>query len=211
MKALIIANGNIKNPEHLLKLISRADLVICADGGTNHLEKIKIVPHIIIGDLDSINTYGKTLIKKNIVKLIQYPGNKDATDTELAALYAVEQGAFDITFTGVTGTRLDHTLANIFLLKQMADINIKSRIIDDNNKIFLVQDKTIIKKNKDSFISLLPLTAKVEGITTTGLEYELNNAEMQFGISLGISNRFKEDTATVSIKKGILIAAISRD
>jgi len=37
---------------------------------------------------------------------------------------------------GGTGTRLDHTLSNIFLLKLMLDRGVKGRIINEYNEMF---------------------------------------------------------------------------
>ena len=210
MKAVIIANGTIENLGKFLKLITCADLIICADGGANHLKTMGILPHVIIGDFDSINLQDKSFYKNNNIKLIKHPVDKDATDTELATDYAVEQNAHDITFIGATGNRLDHTLANIFLLKQIAYKKIQCRIIDDNNEIFLVTDKITLKKT-NSFISIIPITAKAEGVTTFGLKYPLTNAEIKFGSSLGISNQFLDEEATISLKKGILLVIKSKD
>lgn len=210
MKAVIISNGNIQNQEKFSKTITRADLIICADGGAKHLRKMRILPHVIIGDLDSINLQDKSFFENNNIKIIKHPVDKDLTDTELAANYAMEQNAHDITFIGATGSRLDHTLANIFLLKKITEKKIKCRIIDDNNEIFLITDKITLKKT-NSFISLIPLTSKTEGVTTTGLKYELNNAEIKFGTSLGISNQILNEKATISLKKGILCVVISKD
>jgi thiamine pyrophosphokinase len=215
MKAVIIANGNIKNFQKFSKIITRTDLIICADGGASHLKKMKILPHVIIGDFDSINSQDKPYFENNNIKFIKHHVDKDATDTELAAIYAIEQNACDITFIGATGSRLDHTISNIFLLKKIADQpaykKIKCRIIDDNNEISLVTDKITLNKTKNSFVSIIPLTGKVEGVTTSGLKYPLTNAKIEFGTSLGISNRFTDEKATISLEKGILIVTKSRD
>ncbi|MCK5542558.1 MAG: thiamine diphosphokinase [Desulfobacterales bacterium] len=211
MKAVIIANGNIQNQKKFSEIITRADLIICADGGANHLKKMGILPHVIIGDFDSINLQDKFFFENNNIKLIKHPVDKDATDTELAVNYAIQQNAHDITLIGAIGTRLDHTLANIFLLKKIVAQKIKCSIIDDNNEIFLVTDKITLKKTTSSFISLTPLTEKAEGVTTIGLKYPLTNAVIKFGASLGISNQFLDEKATVSLKKGILFVIKSKD
>ncbi|MCP3898434.1 MAG: thiamine diphosphokinase [Desulfobacteraceae bacterium] len=211
MKACIIANGNIKNNKKFSKIITQADIIICADGGANHLKNMGILPHVIIGDLDSINFQDKSFFKKNNIKFIKHPVDKDATDTELAADYAIKEKACDITFIGVSGSRLDHTLANIFLLKKITAKNIKCKIIDDNNEIFIVTDKLTVTRTTPSFISIIPLTEKAEGVSTTGLKFPLTNDEIKFGTSIGISNEFLDNKATISVKKGVLIVTKSID
>ena len=210
METIIISNGNIHNLEKFSEIITRADLIICADGGAKHLRKMGILPHVIIGDLDSISLQDKSFFENNNIKIIKHPVDKDSTDTELAVDYAIEQKAHGVTLIGATGSRLDHTLANIFLLKKITEKKIKCRIIDDNNEIFLVTDKITLKKT-NSFLSLIPLTEKTKGVTTTGLMYELNNAEIKFGTSLGISNQIINEKASISLKKGILCVIKSKD
>ncbi|MCK5096844.1 MAG: thiamine diphosphokinase, partial [Desulfobacteraceae bacterium] len=176
-----------------------------------HLKKMGILPHVIVGDFDSLSPQNKSFFKNNNIKIIKYPSEKDATDTELACEFAVGQECDDITFVGVTGSRLDHTIANIFLLKKLAAFKIKCRIIDDNNEIFLVTDKITLTREKKSFVSIIPLTETVEGVTTSGLKYPLTNAEIRSGTSLGVSNQFSDDKASISLKKGILLVTKSKD
>ena len=45
---------------------------------------------------------------------MKFPIMKDKTDTELGILHLLDKKIDDITLMGVTGTRLDHTLASIF-------------------------------------------------------------------------------------------------
>jgi thiamine pyrophosphokinase len=215
MKAVIIANGNIKDYNYFSKIINQADLIICADGGANHLKKMDISPHVIIGDFDSMDLKNNSYYKTNEIKIIKHPSEKDETDTELAALFAIKQKCNDLTFIGATGTRLDHTLANIFLLKKIISRSLKKkiqcRILDDNNEIFLITDMLTIKKTDNCFVSLLPLSEVVEGVSTSGLKYPLNNARIKSGATLGISNQIIAEKATVSLKKGTLIVIKSKD
>ncbi len=223
MKAVIIANGNIINYNFFSKILYQADCIICVDGGANHLRKMNIFPHVIIGDLDSIKPRNKSFFKQNNIKIIRHPPQKDSSDTELAIKYAMDKKYNDLTLIGVTGTRLDHTLANIFLVTKLSKKiidqksdpkthqKIKCRIIDDHNEIFIVTDKLTLEKKENSFVSLLSLSDKVEGVTISGLKYPLNNAIIESGSSLGISNEFTDKKAIISIKKGTMIVIISRD
>ena len=215
-QCMIISNGQIKNYDLLKKIIKTVNYIICADGGAEHLFKINITPNIIIGDLDSISKKCITYYKNKKVKFITFPKNKDKSDTQLAAEYAVTLKPLQIIFTGVTGTRLDHTLSNIFLLKKILDLNIPAKIVDENNEVFLLSKKMIIKGKTGDNLSIIPLSEVVQGITLKGLEYPLTNARIEMGSSHGISNKFTknlilENTAEITIKSGLLLIIKSKD
>lgn len=211
MESIIIASGTLKRHDYFTRLIQRADLVVCADGGARHLRRMNLVPHVAIGDLDSIDTESRRFLETHHVPIIKHPQDKDATDTELAAQWAMDNGATELTFLGVTGTRLDHTLANILLLKPINATGTKCRIVDDNNEIYLVTDRIELHGTPGDHLSLIPLTETVKGVTITGVDFPLDKAEIPMGSSLGISNRFSGTKAQISIKNGMAAVTKSVD
>lgn len=211
MKCVVVASGNFKYTQKVKEVIQRADLIICADGGVQHLKKIQIDPDIIIGDMDSTDHGTQSFFRNKKVPVIQHPEKKNETDTELCISHAIEKGAEKITLLGVTGTRLDHTLANILLLKQPAAHNIPACIIDNHNEIYLVLDTLTLIGKPGQLLSVIPVTPQVTGITLTGLEYPLDNATLYMGETLGISNVFKKERVSIRIKSGIVIVTKSQD
>jgi len=211
MKCVIIANGDLEYTSNITDIIKSAQLIISADGGARHLRTLDILPHVMIGDFDSINPNDKLFFNEKQIKKILFSPRKNHTDSELCVSWALENNATDITLLGVTGTRLDHTLANIFLLKKLAKHNIEARIINKHNEIFIVTNFIELKGKPKELLSIIPVTQKVTGITLTGLEYPLKNASMQMGDSLGISNVFKKSMVSISIKSGVLIVTRSKD
>lgn len=127
MKCVIIANGDFEYKSDMGGIIKNAQLIISADGGARHLRALNILPHVMIGDFDSIHPDDKQFFKENQVRIIPFSSKKDHTDSELCVSWALKNNATDITLLGATGTRLDHTLANIFLLKNLARKNIPDR------------------------------------------------------------------------------------
>lgn len=211
MKCVIIASGDLEYTDDVIRLIKESPLIICADGGARHLRMLNILPHVLMGDFDSILPEDKRFFEKNQVRLLAFPSKKDHTDSELCVSWALDNHATDITLLGVTGTRLDHTLANIFLLKKLAQQNIPARIINKNNEIHVVVDHLVLNGFPGDVVSVIPITETATGVTLAGLEYPLVNATMEMGSSLGVSNLFKENCAAVSVKKGILIVTKSKD
>lgn len=211
MNCIIIASGNLLCTPRIKRLLKEADLIIAADGGATHLKQMNIAPHVIIGDMDSIHPDTRCFFEKNLIPIIPHPSRKNQTDTDLCIEFAIKKGATTITMLGVTGHRLDHTLANIFLLRKLSGLGIKSRIIDANNEIYLVRDQLELTGKKGDLLSVLSISDKVTGLTLTGLEYRLENAAISMGSSLGISNYFKATRVTISISTGLLLVTKSRD
>ncbi|MCA1795172.1 MAG: thiamine diphosphokinase [Desulfotignum sp.] len=217
MKCIIIAGGTLdidrkmEWKQHVADLLASADLIIAADGGAGHLLQLGCLPHIIMGDLDSIAPKALQFFQKKGINIQPYPVRKNRTDTELCMVHALDQGADDITFVAATGTRLDHTLANIFLLARLADSSIRARIIDAHNEIYLIRDRLILAGKPGDLISLIPVSDRVEGVIVQGLAYPLDGQTLAMGSSLGVSNYFTQKKAVISIRSGTLIAAKSVD
>lgn len=213
MKALVIANGSIKNEEfyhsHVLK--NRFDLIICADGGVKNALLLNLAPDVAIGDFDSTEESLLQDVQDKGVEIIRYPVEKDATDTEIVLDYLIDHNYSHITMIGCLGDRVDHSLANIALLKKLLAQKVYGRIIDEKNEIYLINDKIELYNRKGSILSLIPFSEEIEGVTTNGLYYPLDNHCMMKASSYGISNIIEEDFAKVEIKHGELLVIISRD
>lgn len=211
MTGVIVCNGSIEDYTYYNKYFNMADLIICADGGAAHLIRIGKKPDILLGDFDSISAGDFKFLKELGVEILKYPVEKDMTDTELAVNLALDKGCTYIVIIGGIGSRWDHSLSNIFLLKKLLDRGIAGIIVNERNEISVIKDKIILYKEENAKISLLPLTEVVEGVTTKGLYYPLNNATIEMGSTWGISNEFISEIAEVSIKSGLMLVIKARD
>lgn len=211
MTAIIVSNADIIDYNFYKKYFDSSAYVICADGGIRHVKKLGVKPDVLLGDFDSIKSSDLEKYENAGVKIYRFPVKKDMTDTEIAVKFAVERGYRSIVIIGALGTRCDHSLSNIFILKTLLERGIDGVIVDEHNEIRLIKDKIVMKKEKDVRVSLLPLTRQVEGVTTKGLTYPLNNATIRQGSSWGVSNEFAQDTAEVSVSEGLLFVIKSRD
>lgn len=171
-----------------------------------------MIPDYILGDFDSIDKKVLEKYKTQKIKINELKPEKDFTDTEEAINLAINLKSSEIVIIGAIGTRIDHVLANINVLKIALDNNIKAKIINEHNEIELINNELIIEKNNlYKYISIMPLTTQVEGITITGMKYPLENYTLTIGNSLGVSNEQIEKTAKIKVKDGILIVIKSRD
>lgn len=211
MKGLIISSGSISDYKLLEDLIKSHDFIICADGGIRHLMKVNAIPHLLIGDLDSVNEDGLYYIENNNIEVIKYPVMKDETDTELAVDYLMDQGFGEITLIGVTGSRMDHTLSNILMLKKLNDKGIKGKLVDGNNTIYYIDSDLVLKKKEGYYTSIIPTSNDGAIVTLEGFLYPLNNHLIEFGSTLGVSNQIISDYGNIKIIKGECLIITSRD
>lgn len=211
MKAVVVSHGEVKDMDFASKIMRDCSMLVCADGGGAYAVRCGIMPDVLIGDLDSIDTESLSIIKNSNCRIIKYPPEKDFTDTQLSIDYAIGQGADEIIILAGTGDRLDHTLANVFLLMKLLKSGIKACLINENNTVYVIKDNIKISGKRGELLSLLPVGGDVKGITTCGLQYRLSGSDMNMGDPLGISNVFTEEEACVKIESGYLLVIKSRD
>jgi thiamine pyrophosphokinase len=204
MRAVIISGGSITEHEFIKAQIKPSDTIICADSGYSHAVKMGLAPSIVVGDFDSIGEMPCD------VECLRYPSKKDLTDTEIAMEYARDKGFKDFLLIAATGSRLDHSLTNILLLKDTLQRGEKAIIINENNKVMITDSKLLLHEPPGSIVSLVPLS-DCRGVTTENLEYPLHGAEMLVGKGLGVSNIMVGDSAAVTISRGLLLVIVAKD
>lgn len=208
---VIISHGRLGRAETIKAWIRPGDTVICADGGAEYAGKLDIVPQIVLGDFDSLPAEELAEMKSRGVRVIQFPVEKDATDTELAIEQAVAMGADEIVLLGASGSRLDHTFANLTLLIPLLHKGIRAYLVDEHNVVTLIKDQIELTGQPGDIVSLIPFTPKVTEVTTEGLYYPLQQATLKMGNSLGVSNKMIDKVAKVTIGGGHLLVFQSKD
>ena len=203
----IVSGGRIGYRDFFRKKISGMEncLIICCDGGVRHLQQTGIKPDVIIGDMDSIDPAHLEIYSRQDVKIIKYPASKDFTDTELALDYAINLKPEAIYIWGALGGRLDHTLANVFLLEKTKTIPVKAYLIDEYCEAFLLSGDVTFNESAGQTVSLIALSPQVEGITLRGFLYPLDDATLRMGESLAVSNIINGDEAKISVRLGSLL------
>ncbi len=218
MKALVITGGSIELSFGRKVLAGTDwDMIIAADSGLHFVQMTGIMPDIILGDFDSADPLAMEYFKRLCPdRMITYPPEKDETDTELALNAAIEAGAAEIVVLGATGSRLDHVLGNIQLLKRAMDAGVDCRIVDEHNRIRMIKGgmyavQIVRDEQFGDYVSLIPFTPEVKGLTLTGFKYEVSDFTLESGMARGVSNEIKDETAEISFEDGILLVIESRD
>ncbi len=188
--------------------------IIAVDKGLEALYQLNKIPNHVVGDFDSVSKEVLQYYQENKkVNFHPYYPEKDNTDTDIAIQLAIQLNSSAITIIGALGKRMDHAIANIHVLKYALEAKIPCQIVDAHNRIYLIDSNYTFYQDKifGSYISFIPLTTTVEGITLNGFKYPLENSSLSIGLSLGISNEVIEKVATIEVKKGILVAIESKD
>ena len=211
MRAIIFTNGMMTHWPAGLKLYPDQDVIIAADGGMHHCLEWGFTPHIVVGDMDSVDPVVLVGLEKNGVEIIRHPARKDETDLELALKVALGRDCLQIVILGALGARWDMTLSNVLILvaPYLSDANV--RILDGHQEFFCCRAGQKIEPHgrQGDVISILPLTGTAEGVTLHGLEFPLDNATLPPGTTWGMSNIFTNRTAAIEVKKGCLLVAIT--
>lgn len=215
MNINILAGGPEEFLPNLHKYSCENDIWVGVDRGVYTLINKNITPVIAFGDFDSVSNEELQIIESHVKELKRYKPEKNETDMELALNWAVRQEPANIRVFGATGGRLDHLLANVHLLVKpvVEDNDINIVLIDNQNILSLKGPGSYkIEKRKDKkYISFVPLTLDVEGLTLEGFKYPLKNRHISIGSTLCISNELINDYGTFSFSKGILLVIRSND
>lgn len=215
MKINILAGG----PTDLLPNFSNyqtdADIWVGVDKGVFTLLSYGIKPCISFGDFDSVTPDEMAVIEENVSELKRFFPEKNETDMELALNWALEQKPDKVRLFGATGGRLDHFFANIQLLMKpiLNQVSVPVEIIDQKNIIYLKTPGSyeIKKISMKKFISFLPMTAEIQGLTLKGFKYPLTDRHIPLGSTLCISNELLTDNGHFSFFEGILMVVRSND
>jgi len=209
MRAVIFVNGAFNEPEQVRDLLRADDLIIAVDGGTRHAWEIGADPQLIVGDLDSLTADEQERLRAAGVEVSSFPPRKDQTDLELALHRAVSEGASAIVIVAALGGRLDQMIANLLLLTLPELRNVDVRVVEGAQEAFLVRDEARIEGQPGDTVSLIPLRGDATGITSEGLEWALDDAQLRFGATRGVSNVLTAEQASVRVRQGLLFCVVT--
>jgi thiamine pyrophosphokinase len=227
--AMIILNAPLRPTPLFNTLWGVAKYRICADGAANRLRNLnerndsssqqhrqqqamRLVPDLIIGDLDSITDETKAYYSDvRTVQVIDQDRNDLDKALEAAASYrrVVVFGAF--------GGRFDQQMGSVQSLYCYPDREIF--LYDDTSmavlvpagetSLFLAVGATTTKcaVSEGPSCGLIPIGQPVRAMTTTGLQWNLNEQGMHFGGLVSTSNRVTDQEVTIVSSEPFLFTA----
>ena len=185
--------------------IGPEDLVIAADGGILHAQKLGIHPDLILGDFDSLGYVpGEAQV---------FPVEKDDTDAMLAVREGLDRGFREfILYGSLDGPRLDHTIANLQTLQFLADHGAVGYLVGLNQTVTLIRNETVsFPAEATGILSLFCMVSDARGVTITGLYYPLEKGTLTPGFPLGVSNHFTGNPASITVTEGSLLCIYDRE
>ena len=159
-KVLIFSGGDISTKFAMNITKEEFEYVIVADSGLSIADKLKLKIDCILGDFDSvpkdlIRRYKQDKTHTSSYVIDEFDSEKDYTDTQIAIEKAIEQEAEEIVILGAMGTRFDHTLSNLHNLLIPLKKNIKCSLINEHNKLYIINKPTKIYKRIYSHLMFL--------------------------------------------------------
>ncbi|VAH26450.1 unnamed protein product [Triticum turgidum subsp. durum] len=223
---LVVLNQQL--PRFMPRLWAQAKMRICADGGanrifdemsqmTNDLDRNSYIhmyiPEIIEGDMDSIRPEVKRYYSSQGSKISDKSHNQETTDLH-KCISSIrhrtpnhEKPNLCVLVTGALGGRFDHEAANINVLYAFSDMRIV--LLSDDCLIQLLpkthhHEIYIESSVEGPHCGIFPIGAPSTSTTTTGLKWNLSDAEMRFGSMISTSNIVDSDKVTVQSDADLL-------
>jgi thiamine pyrophosphokinase len=198
---LIFIGGDPPHPNVRLRLPADA-FVIAADSGYTHAIAMGFVPNELVGDMDSITAVDLSDARDSNILVSQFPTDKNLTDTELAIASAIVRKSTRITVVSGGGDRFDHVLAMVHSLASCALAVDTTLLIGTARVSYATYTKEFrINTQPGNTISLIPIGGAAT-VTTTGLQWELDNDTLQSFASRGVSNIATGDSVSISVTDG---------
>ncbi len=210
-RAVIFVNGELPDLGAARGLVHTDDFIVATDGGARYAIKLGLIPHVIIGDMDSLSEAEVRVFTDMGVNMLRFPPVKDETDLELALGHTLKAGHHPIVIIGALGGRLDQTIGNISLLSGPETLAVDVRIDDGLTEAFFVSGKASLRGTAGDTVSLLPWGNPAEGVSTDGLCYPLNQETLYPHRTRGVSNQMLAKKAQISLKSGILLCVHHRE
>ena len=167
----IVLNGQMPDDHVLVNQIIDSGFIIAVDGSANKLIDLGIIPDVIIGDFDSLQT--KRI--KN-VKLIETP-DQNKTDFRKTLDWCIEKNILNISIFGITGKSDDHFLANYYTLCDFSE-KISWRAFTDFSVISPCTGNREFESFKGQKVSFFCMKGS-STITSKNLEYPLKSYQLK--------------------------------
>ncbi|MDD4028886.1 MAG: thiamine diphosphokinase [Caldisericia bacterium] len=207
-RIVCVGAGPVMHNTSHIQIDPKWDFIIALDGGLDWLLLKEIVPHVFIGDCDSLTKINFQWLENSSVQKQYYPKEKDESDFELASNFIVSQfpTTAPVLLLNMMGGRTDHFLSNLAISKQLSLHGFYVEFLGDVEDIIISNGAKPIELADSHYtnISLYPLTEVVSGITTKNLKYPLHGESLFQNASRGLSNVPIGEKCTILHLQGIL-------
>jgi thiamine pyrophosphokinase len=203
-KAVLFLEGKYERWHRAFyRRLCRGRFTVAVDGGYRFFRSAGMTPDLLIGDFDSVEEEVRHVTERT--ELLQFPTDKDWTDTELALDYCLEHGSREIDIVQPSLGEPDHFLANLFLLTREENRGADVRLVAPRYELRFVADSRLFLKGvKGCRVSVLPLNRSIR-LTCRGTEYDVENARVTYGSTRATRNRIVRSAATLELAGKALV------
>ena len=208
MRAVILAGGGLTVTPYIRR-ISQATIIIAADSGLRHARTLGLTPTLTVGDFDSASAEDLATFKD--VPVRQFSTDKDYLDLEIAIQEALNEGATELRLLGALGSRLDQSLAALFIAARLKSAGITLSLHGGTQDVFLLshEDRLELPLAKHQLFSLLSITDS-SVLTLANARYPLTDFTLDFGVGLGVSNRVAASPLRLTLASGLVALIVER-
>jgi len=176
---MAIVGGGAVDPALLVELARRGVALVGADGGGDAIGDAGLVPAAIIGDLDSLRDRAGWEARTRVIHM------PDQITTDFQK--AIRATSAPVTLAlGMTGKRLDHTLAALSAVLQYAPVR-KLLLVDEVDVALAVVGSIGFEAGRRERVSIHPLLP-IRFSHSTGLFYPMDGLTLEPGGLIGTSN-----------------------
>ena len=190
--------------------IDASTLSVAADGGLSHADRAGRGVDVVIGDLDSVEPDMLERARTSGSEVIVHPTDKDATDLDLALELVARRWdgtrPARVLVVGGHGGRTDHLLGNLLLIASERHRELRITMWSGVEVVTVVRETAHLTRHSGTVVSLLAANGPASGVTTSGLRFPLDDATLEPGASIGLSNELTGERAEVHVRTGALIA-----
>ncbi len=195
---VILAHGDFPKHSLALQALRSAKNVVCCDGAIENLLQFGLEPSYIVGDLDSISP----ALKERFADRLHQEIEQESNDLTKSVIFCKSNNYNNITILGATGKREDHTLGNISLLANYADV-VRVQMLTDYGVFNAISETTTFDSFAGQQISVFRGSERVS-ITLENLKYPLHGNSLA-QLWIGSLNEALGSTFTVQVDEGKVV------
>ncbi|WHF50392.1 thiamine diphosphokinase [Chryseobacterium gotjawalense] len=203
-KALLFINGI---PPKNLPQTEGYSLIACSDGAFHYLKEMDFPFEkldFISGDFDSHSGKDEKIYHDKFI----YTPDQDKTDFEKSLEIIKGKGFKTIDVYGGSGGEMDHFLGNLTVAFLFKD-DLKITFFDEFSTYFFAPKKLVLENCKNCMISLYPYPL-AEKVMTKGLNWPLNNENLDITSRVGTRNFAIEEEVTIEFESGNLVVFVGK-
>lgn len=197
-RCVLVLGGEIASYTKIRKELRDDDYFVFCDAGLKHFHGLGVRADLAVGDFDSF------AVPRGVESIV-FPPEKDDTDSLCGMKEGIRRGFENFLIIGACGGRIDHEIANIYLLSYLEERGLQGKIVTEKATLEIVSAREKRVKKGCRYFSLLALFGKAEGITIEGAKYNLNDGVISPSFQYGISNEVASEEAVISVKSGKLL------